>query len=747
LRKQAFGIDNNLIFALLVIAILIICIYVRLGLMQYQGLFEPDGFMYYTAMKQAVSQGYVLQNNTVNLSGYPWHNLNGEAHGLIYFTLVPYAVLQYFGASILDVMRAVPILFGVLSAIGAYFVARYLTKSRILGLIAMFFIATSSGNVARTAGTVYRGDSFIGTFVLLALLLMLMALYESRERRMYLLALGAAFVIGISNVVWNGGSLTLGVFLVSVILVFLYGAISGNEAVLKKNLLILGAVLLGYLLENFFIFLRVANTTNMTVVDFVLIFSATLIADVLAIFLLRIKSLSPFIGSIWKRLAILCVLLVVVVAVIYVIAPAVFTSLLSLNGIVANNNIGYTTQELQKPTLDFLTASFGAELFLAPLGVLLFILFAHKANDSTSKVTFKGGLFGINANYAFALFLAYLLFTSYLQDNAIRYNALVSVPIAIFAAYAIYIIGKMIKPYVLNLGRTRLPMLYFFIGLVTVIFLYQAVLTAQQSFSSVQADGINPQFLQAAAWLNNNTAANATVLALWPDGSVVEGVGNRQSFMDSVYGENGTRIIQFARDFLFNTTPASGYLINEAHRPDYILVRSFWFAELGGIAIEGNITGSNLANYGFDQFTQFSSGGTYANQTYTFANSNYVANLFIRYSANGSRQIGAVLSLAAGSNAVPFAHILFINQSNGQYQILNHTGNTTAANYTLFVSYYNASITSAVLLGSGLPNTNLFKLLIECNRLQCAYNVPGSRTQMRLVYQNSDSKIFAINYT
>ena len=54
------------------------------------------------------------------------------------------------------------------------------------------------------------------------------------------------------------------------------------------------------------------------------------------------------------------------------------------------------------------------------------------------------------------------------------------------------------------------------------------------SVSSGQADGINQQFLDAMTWMKNNTPANATAVAVWPDGSVIEAWANRTSLMDSV---------------------------------------------------------------------------------------------------------------------------------------------------------------------------------------------------------------------
>jgi asparagine N-glycosylation enzyme membrane subunit Stt3 len=720
----------------------------RIELMQQQGLFEPDGFTYYAAIKQAIAQGFFLYNNTVNLSGYPWHYKFGEAPGLLYATLIPYAILQFFGVSALAVMRSVAIFFGIMTAVLCYFVVRYLAKSRMLGLLAMLMISVSGGNIIRTGGTVYRGDSFIGVFTLLALLFMLMALYEEKPSRRYMFAFGSALLIGINILVWNGGAVTLSVYIASVMLIFIYGFVSGNESILRKNGLLLLALLVGYLLESLFVsFFHLMDATTVGAIEFVVLFVPVAVANFIAVPLLKNKILLPLLGSVLKRAVVLCILICAAIGIMLIVAPSIFSPILNISGVVASNNAQYTTQELSRPDLGFLFASFGAELILAPIGIILFLLFAHRGGSRTSNITFKNGI-GINANYGFAVILAYLFFTAYLQTSAIRYAALVSVPIALFAAYAVYIIGKMLMPYTFKLGGTKIPIVFCYAGLMFIILVYQIIATSQSVYN-VQADGIGPQFLQAMTWLSNNTASNATVLALWTDGSVVEGWGNRTSFMDSTFGENGTRIEEFARNFLLNSTPAAPYLYNTSYKPDYLLVRQFWLSVFSGIAEEGGITNNtinNLTGYGTSQFTTFFTNITASNRTFTFSNDNYTAELVIHDLNNGTQAIGAYIRPATGGSWTSLKHILFINSSNGAYSLLNYTGNQTK-NFTLCLELNGQNITNAMLLGSALPETNFFKLLIECNQYQCAYNVPGSGVQMQLVYQNADSKIFKINYS
>ena len=98
-----------------------------------------------------------------------------------------------------------------------------------------------------------------------------------------------------------------------------------------------------------------------------------------------------------------------------------------------NYAVGATTQELQKPTFSFLYASFSLALYLAPIGVLLFLLLNKRLDgrEEESKAFITP---------TFIVLLAYLLVTAYLQYNAIRYNSLLSIPLALLSAYALYAI-------------------------------------------------------------------------------------------------------------------------------------------------------------------------------------------------------------------------------------------------------------------------------------------------------------------
>ena len=253
-------------------------------------------------------------------------------------------------------------------------------------------------------------------------------------------------------------------------------------------------------------------------------------------------------------------------------------------------------------------------------------------------------------------------------------------------------------------------------------------------------DGINPLFLQAMAWMRNNTRTNATVWAIWPDGSVVEGWANRTSYMDSVGGENGTRIY-YSAQFLFNTSYDTQYL-RSIGKPDYIVSRGYWYQELGGLAVEGNIT--NASMYGFAllsslNISQNATARTYYFSSYTYPY--YKTLMIVEPQQNGTSSFNAYLGTAGSSQYVAIKHVLFFNSTSYAYSLVDTKANDTL-NYTLLVSYSGNEVSGGVILGPALFNSNIFRLTFLCNYQTCPYG--DANTSLTAVYINGDTRIFRV---
>lgn len=858
-------LENRYLLLCIAILILIINVVLRTGMLQYQGLFEPDGFFYYSVIRQAVNNNFVV-SNYLNISGFPWHNFIGEAPGLIYLTVIAYYLLRGItGLSLLAVMRWMPILFGVIYALLAYYLAKTISKSRALGLLAMLLVSLSSGNIARTAGTVYRGDSFITLFIMLALLFMVKCFEEKKHAMKWVWGVLAAASLGTGIVVWNGSPFIIVVYMFALLLAIIYGFIKSDKAVLLSGVVVSATLLLMHILQLLYISADLARFgVQFSGSDFFIFYLPILIGSIVAYcataYIHRIKLIATArnraLATVAAGLVAFAIMFALfgstIISIASPVSPAAAvvntTNTTILNSTAARTSITTTTQELQKPNFQFLWSSFNLQMFLAVVGVALAVTVLLYKRLGRHIITFAAAAAIILAGFglmiylgggpelklavvgaavigAFALFilfgevliarrdfkiytvgflvvLAYLAVTVYLQISAIRFNAIISVPLSVFAAFALYGIGMMfydmaserkgvsvlivvaliivsvvvvyslfkdgyfsgsfaaisaasalisivlvaVTCYAIYALVVKRPIRikYIVLGVVLVLVAFSFYNTYIESYTAVQADGINSVLLGAMSWMKANTPANATVLALWPDGSVVEGWANRTSYMDSVGGENGTRIYPFSK-FLFNTTPDSSYLY-EIGKPEYLVARTFWYQELGGIAQEGLV--SNASQYGFVILSVSNVTSNSTTQFFTFegnAYPYYKAELLIRQQpTNGTGAFSAFLGLQNGTRLAQMRSVIFYNTSSSFYSIANTSENFTTVNYTLMVGYSGHVINGAYVLGPKLTRSNLFDFTFLCNTATCAYD--NSNVTLTDVYSNSDTRIFKINY-
>ena len=725
-----------------------IAIVARSGMLKYQGLFEPDGFFHYSVVLQTIANHYIVPLNS-SLSGYTEHNYISEPTGLYYMTVIPYFFLGFFGITALEIMRYIGIVFGILDCIAAYFLAKRLSGSRNLGLLAFFFVAVSNGDIARTAALVYRGDTFVTFFAAVALLLMLKTI-DSEGTRKYAYAALSGFVLSIASFVWNGAPYAVVIYVAAVGLLAFYAFVTRQRKLSVSTLLLSGSLLLWYLLVNAYTMTKVIREQqSLTSIHFFLFYLPVVFGILLSIYLDGLKDgrIHAFLQHASNRVLLVIVFIIILIGLMYALNGSYLSVLLGGGGgVIANNNIGLTTQELQKPTWSFIWASFAYQIIFAPIGLVLFI-----AVHLIKKRKKGSGMHSQPQIYAFIVLFVYFSATMWLQINALRYNSLVALPIAMFSAYFVYILGKVVYDFSIARGKHQY-LFYIFVALMLILMFLCARLAYIEGQSSTQADGINPLFLQAVTWLRGNTPSNATVLALWPDGSVVEGWGNRRSYLDSVGGELTNHIINNSQ-FVMNSTTDQQYLYSIG-KPDYLIVRDYWFAELDGIALEANIPSSIIGNYGYNQLignriSQPSSNSIvysfYTEVQNAQGQTGYVTvNATVDHYQNGTITANAYINpISAGIAPQPMESVIFYNGTSGLYSKYNYSG-TGALNYTLLITVVNRTITSAVLAGPALTNSNMFKWLVLCNSQVCPYG--NSNVSLQEVYANTDSKIFRIVY-
>ncbi|MDE1870080.1 MAG: hypothetical protein KGH71_03805 [Candidatus Micrarchaeota archaeon] len=837
---------------LMTILIIIITIAYRISLLHFFGFYEPDGFYHYSVIRAAILHNFVVPQY-LSISGWPNSTFVNEPTGMYWVTLIPYFFLQFVGISYYDVMRLIPVFFAVIDVIGTYFLIREFNKDRLFGLLGMLFVALSMGDAARTSATVYRGDGFVTIFVILGLIFMIRTLKAVDKKKMLGYALLTGFALSIGNVVWNGASFGIAIYIFATVLILLYAFLAEKIEILKGTRYLMLALLFWYVLTNLYKALNLigigSQSEAFTGIYFIVLFALLIIGNELAIYLNNNKDrFSMYVATLPKKLTTFVLYLIVAIVFIYTLAPQIVTAIFVTNGFVTNTAFAASIQELQAPTPSFLFASFGATLFMAPMSILLYVssyypalidafwialmvlaaMYLFMDFEGVEKNTFLSGraLIKFRVDEAMLVFIAYYAITAYLQMHAVRFNSLLSIPLAIFTAYTIYWVLLAQK----SLGRVASASLAVFAGLLMFSIVFNALGIAWAYFAGIiiacaiiywalekihdtnisiafglvvvvvlvgylmlidtgysvtlaQADNINPGFIQAMHWISNNTAPNSVFLTLWPDGSLVEGVANRTSVTDSVGSQNKSKAGPFAV-WLFNTTQNPQFLTSSINgRPDYILARYTWLQETSGIytetqfnatnynqtlinmLINTNFKGSTISQlnktqrasldtmisqlYAYSVFDSFQENVNATNQTYTFlSNSQGLVAKVLIGTVNGTQRLNSYLQV--GQYISPFKSVVFYNQLNGSYQILNQNLNRTN-NQTLLIQYSPVpkqgayvNITSVYMMNIGIANSNMFKLLFTCGTTYCQWS--NNVASLQLVYANSDSKIFRIVY-
>ena len=770
-QKRGFSLSlNDALFAIGVIAIILVTIYYRVPMLHFFGFYEPDGYFHFSVIRAAVLNNFVVPKY-LSISGWPGHNPISEPFGLYWITLAPYALLQFFGVSYYDIMRLIPVLFGIFDVIGAYLLSRYLSRDRLFGLLVMLFVALNMGNAARTSALIYRGDSFVTAFLIVSLILAIEIFRTESRRRKVACALASGVFLGVCDAVWNGGSFATAVYAFAFALIVLAGFALGRRKLIQDSKYLLAALLAFYLLVQ--LLMRagiIISEPTFAGMYFFLLFFAMALGWLAADYLSKeehphghggpARFLGPLLSDSYRRFAFAIAFILLAILLIYLVIPGFVYQIFVANGFAINSSFASTIQELQPPTPQFIFASFSLQTYLTPMGLLVMAsTYAPQLVDAFwgllllafvpyffMRIYDSKGFAGGKARPAFDLdapllvLVALFALTAYLQMHAIRFNSLLSVPLSIFSAYTVYWLAMYCKRQkfaylAAQVLLAALAVSLFFIASQYIVGLYPA-------------DNINPQFIQAMAWMRNNTPGSSVVLTLWPDGSLVEGIANRTSVTDSVGSQNASKANPFGA-WLFNSSPDPGFLTSSINgRPDYLVVRTSWMLETGGIYTESNIS-ANASDYGYDQFTGINEKVNDTAQVFTFYGSGLTEVTELQKGANGTQSVASYL--ISNRTVSPFPYVYFYDMSNGNFSVVRQTAFNQTNDQAFLIVYSSipsqnlyVNITDAYLMTSKLLNSNFIKLLFLCNNHSCTWN--NNIAGLRMVYVNPDTKIFRIVY-
>ena len=773
--KRKFGIGSvdfsapsTRFFIAATILIFIIAIYFRTTLLKDFGFYEPDGFYHFSVIRAAVNNNFMIPK-VLSISGWPAPTIVSEPFGLYWVTLVPYFFLRFFGISYYTVMRLVPVLFAIFDIIGAYFLSRYLSKDKLFGLLVMVLVALSMGDAARTSALIYRGDGFITIFLIMALIFLVEIFRQESKNKKIAFMLLSAISLSIGSLVWNGAAFAIAIYVMAFALIVSFAFIFGERKKLFDASYLLISTILWYVLANIYRALGWIQDQTFTGKYFLALYALMVIAWFVLYYINENSAKQKQSVSSWARFILILIVAVASGFILYVFTPQFINQVFVGNGFIITSKFAATIQELQPPTAQFIYISFGATVFTTPMSalimlstyypqlvllfwVILLISFApyfFMRIENSGKGFLSGDAkikFGFDE--AFLSLVSYMALTAYLQMHAIRFNSLISIPLAIFSAYTLYWIITLFKNKELIKNIAYLLIVIFLI----VIIYYDGIYSA----TVAQADNINPSMISALQWLKGSAPTNSVVLTLWPDGSVVEGVANLTSVTDSVGSQNATKGDTFAA-WLLNTTPDPQFLLSSINgKPNYLYARYTWMNELGGIYTESNLSTNESGLYGLLRLGLIKEASNSTVQEFEFGGIGTTQPLGAMLTVRQINNTNYISSyMLDGNQYIPFEYVELYNQDNSSFSIIPQQvkSNATVAKGLFLVTYSNipnkklsVNITGAYFMAPALAGSNMVRFLYMCDKTTCYWNTNNTVAQMQLIYVNGDSKIFKINY-
>ncbi len=895
--------------AVAVLAIVLVAAFYRAPMLPYYGFYEPDGFFHYSVIREAVANNFVIPQY-LDISGWPpscnnyppcgtaASSLHHEAFGIYWVTLIPYYFLRYAGIGYYTIMRLAPVFFALLEMLLAFILMRYKDRDRFLGLLVVVLIALNVGNAARNSALIYRGDSFAPAFLLGAMILTALMFRAERPGPKIAYAALAGFALSLCNLVWNGGPFGVAVYIFAFALMLFFAFVFDDKKLVRN---------LGYMLASFaawFLFVTLYTMPvwivpeTLTGWSFAALFVPMILAWLIAHYLLAMKhGLPQAIGTGMRRAAASLITFAIIATAFAAAMPGLVGSLFTAGGYFITGGsasgasaFSTTIQELQPPTYAFLFSSFNLQLFATPMTLVMLLatqaaglsigfwiiiillsflyLFLQVDRQDGDRGMLSGtASFRFELNPAMLLVISFFSVMAFLQMNAIRFNALLSIPLSMLAAYTIYwlvlyvkghahaydsrylivlipaimatlatfvafpsmpveldalllavgaaMVGSFLASSIVSLvaGSSRARLLGYAFGVALLLIAIKGMMglsalvilgiiaasaveglalfklaprikrwnpalvialvavavllismawidvnsiytynpgTGTWAVSLTQADGINTYFLAALSWMKNNTPGNATVLTLWPDGSVVEGVANRTAVTDSVGSQNAYKGDAFAAWLLNDSTDPGFLLRNITGMPQYLLVRYFWLSyESGGIYTESKLNASLAPYYGVSQFSSVNETSNRSSDLYRFSGAgNGVDSELLVSSVNNTTRYGSWLVLGNGSTS-PYAYTAIYNLYNSNFTLVKQATTNSSNAATFLLTYFQspgsgANLTAAYMMNPDIAYSNMAKLLYLCGPGTCLWD--NNVATLRLIYTNRDTKIFKIQY-
>jgi dolichyl-diphosphooligosaccharide--protein glycosyltransferase len=531
--------------AVILFAIILVALALRLTTFKYPYLMAYDPFHHYKIAE------YIAQGNRFpevwHLSQYPNGARISEPMGLYYVSVLLYKISKVFGMSFFSAFKLSTPIFGALTIVPAYLLAKEVFNRRTAFFSAVI-LAFLPAFAYRTFSGFYRGDGFSVFFMVLGFYLFLKSL-ELEIRKSIALALAAGLCFGFMGLVWNGfmfGFVVLSGFAV------LYSLVTYLQG--KKSRVLLSYAIsagLGIALIKYSVMVQPhAQGFIRDLIRYV--YPSTLIFSGL---LEGIKYKTAHL-EMKVRAAPLALIALASPIVVYKLASEVVRNLLTGYGLVkAARVFTQTIGELQPPSLEVLWGKYSilsnlVDFSSLPMpGVLTLLL-----------VLFPLGLLFLARdlyrwNWKALFFGMWALASLFLFKTALRYAFLASIPLAILGAlFLVRTEEKLSNKRLLHL----LPL--------SVILL---VAVNGVTYASQQRPHMTPEWYEALNFLK--TQEEGGVMTWWDYGSWIQGIAGFPTTMDTVHGQHVGRVKEVGRALL-ETNESNTLDTLRRYHVDYILI-------------------------------------------------------------------------------------------------------------------------------------------------------------------------------
>jgi dolichyl-diphosphooligosaccharide--protein glycosyltransferase len=555
--------------------ILLAAFALRMVTFKYTRFLVFDPAHHYAVIRHIVEAGEFP--SPFPLSKHPVGGVVQEPMGFYYLTVFLYRLLAPLGFSLFTIFRAVSPVFGALTLIPLYLLARDVWGHRT-AFYSILFLAFLPGHAYRTFSGFYRGDAFAAFFMAMGLYLFHRSLGPNYRKGIGLSIL-AGVSLGAMGLVWNGFPFGFVVLSAFAVLCSMASFLRDGDHRLSLNYFLASGIGIAIIKYSMLLQPHVEHFLE----DLArYIFPATMAALIVLELLKR-----PFKTASAKRRALALSLLTLASLVsVFRLFPQLLQRFLSGYGLVqAGTAFTRTIGELQPITSDVYLDKFGIAGVMFVLG-LVYLSGELLREQPPGKI----------------LVLTWSLGCLYLMGLAVRFSFLASLPIALVSGLAL---SRLAARMASRLRRGEMVL----VPLVLVLMAYQGI----QFADSMEPD-MTPYWQEALDFLATQEAGG--VFTWWDYGSWIQGVTGFPTILDTVTGQSvgrmrevggilletdATAVDDFFEKYYISYVVVSTDMIGQMHnvnsilgRPqlNYIIIKSKGSTTLGGT--HGTVYGDNV---------------------------------------------------------------------------------------------------------------------------------------------------------